>query len=240
MKAALRAPRLLWLGRGGCPQCPGSGVTNTHWHKPSVRPSPQPSSCPCYPHLSQGPPLSSRGISEQQEAVPPALGSPAPRREREGAPPPPPPGTGRRVFNGTPQRMAALGSHLVISPAASGRALLMQDLLARHRRLYKLLLAPQARPPPESSYDTLLTKEKAAPSSSSAQQLPREQDSPDSSPLCIPQQVWRRHSITWMCRPRRRAAGSRREQQHTVLRPVTAAQLRAPDTSCRDKGGTSC
>lgn len=184
MKAALRAPRLLWLGRGGCPQCPGSGVTNTHWHKPSVRPSPQPSSCPCYSHLSQGPPLSSRSISEQQEAVPPALGSPAPRREREGAPPPPPPGTGRRVFNGTPQRMAALGSHLVISPAASGRALLMQDLLARHRRLYKLLLAPQARPPPESSYDTLLTKEKAAPSSSSAQQLPREQDSPDSSPLC--------------------------------------------------------
>lgn len=116
------APRLLWLGRGGCPQCRGSGVTrpgpNTHWHKPSVRPSPQPSSCPCYPHLSQAPPLSSRSISEQQEAVPPALGSPAPRREREGAPPPPPPGTGKRVFNGTPQRMAALGSHLVISPAA--------------------------------------------------------------------------------------------------------------------------
>lgn len=135
------------------------------------------------------------------------------------------------------QRSALISSSLWL-PA--GRVLLMQDLLARHRRLYKLLLAPQARPPPESSYDTLLTKEKAAPSSSSAQQLPREQDSPDSSPLCIPQQVWRRHSITWMCRPRRRAAGSRREQQHAVLRPVTAAQLRAPDTSCRDKGGTSC
>lgn len=141
MKRALRAPAAA-VAQG---TRPGPGNSPRARHKPSRGHPHLPSTDHHDPPparaipLSRLPSLPCRSVSQQQEAVLSARPC-FPGGSGEGSPACAP----RQVLNGTPQRWqrSALISPSLGLPA--GRALLLQNLLARCWRLYKLLLTRQA------------------------------------------------------------------------------------------------
>lgn len=205
MRAALGARRRLWLGGGGPQEAlwlgsarPGTPGTNL------PTPSPTATTAPGLPVLF--PPFPRSGsLSQQQEAVlclparPCSLSIPGgaarglPRLRS------PARASGDLMEHHSGWQRSALISSSLKLPA--GTALLLQNLLARRWRLHNLLLTLQARPPPERSYDRLLTAGRRR------KQLPHPPQncgSPESRTALIrapsEEEVWGTHFIIWMCR----------------------------------------